>query len=71
MPTAIAPIADKEIAAGVERVIQDFARLSKDPTLDKWKEVYEPAKQAVKELYDLTPNQWDWFIEQLTKEMEI
>lgn len=71
MPTAIAPIADKEIAAGVERVIQDFARLSKDPTLDKWKEVYEPAKQAIKELYKLTPEQWDWFIEQLTKEMEI
>lgn len=71
MPTAVAPIADAEIAAGVERVIQQFARLAKDPTLDKWKEVYEPAKKAVKELYDLTPDQWDWFIEQLTKEMEI
>lgn len=71
MPTALAPIADAEIAAGVERVIQKFAHLAKDPTLDKWSEVYEPAKQAVKELYDLTPEQWDWFIEQLTEATEI
>lgn len=71
MPTALAPIADAEIAAGIERVIKQAGLAAKDPTLDKWKEVYEPAKQAIKELYELTPEQWDWFIEQLTEEMKI
>lgn len=71
MPTAVAPIPDAEIAAGVLRVIEQAGKAAKDKTLDAWKDVYEPAKKAVQELYELTPDQWDWFIEQLTKEMKI
>ena len=36
-------------AKAVARIIEQAKRLANDPDLNKWRDVYEPAKKAIKE----------------------
>lgn len=57
-------------AIAVNRIVEQAARLSKDRDLDLWRDVYEPAKQAMAEI-GLTPDEYQYAIAELTEALNI
>lgn len=57
-------------AVAINALIAKAAVLARDPTLDKWKDVYEQAKAVIGE-YGLTPDEYEDAIKRLTEAMRI
>jgi hypothetical protein len=65
---ALSPSRLNEIA--INRIISEAARLSRDKDLNVWRDVYEPARQALAEL-GLTPAEYQHAIAELTEAMKV
>ena len=59
---------DELTGIGLSAVIAQAARLARDPELNKWKDVYEPAKALIGEM-ELSAGEYQDAIARLTEAM--
>lgn len=70
MTTITVPTEASLAEIAVNRIIEQAAKLSRDKDLDVWRDVYEPAKRAIKE-FGLSAEDYQSAIARLTEAMRV